>query len=77
MNNKANDIITFPLLNKWTIIITLIFMLAKYMNIIDWSAIWIFSPLWIPLSIALLLMIILYILKITAKIIYIFYKKIQ
>lgn len=73
MNNKKT-IFTFPLINIWTIIITLIFVLMKIYNIIDWSALWILSPLWIPSFIALSIIFILYFLKFIIFIISLFYR---
>ena len=73
MNNKKT-IFTFPLINIWTIIITLIFVSMKIYNIIDWSALWILSPLWIPSFIALSIIFILYFLKFIIFIISLFYR---
>lgn len=73
MNNKKN-IFTFPLINIWTVIITLIFILMRIYNIIDWSPLWILSPLWIPTFIALSIIFILYFLKFIIFIISLFYK---
>ena len=55
--------IKIALFSPYTIIITLIFILMQYLNIINWHWIWIISPLWIPLSIALLFIIFIYICK--------------
>lgn len=73
MNNKKN-IFTFPLINIWTVIITLIFILMRIYNIIDWSPLWILSPLWIPTFIALSIIFILYFLKFIIFIISLFYR---
>lgn len=72
MENKP--IFKFPLISIWAIIITLIFILMKVTNIIDWSPLWILSPLWIPSFIALSIMSILYFLKLIIFIISLFYK---
>ena len=63
MNNIQSPIIKFPLITPYTVIITLLFMISKYMGLIDWDIIWIFSPLWIPSAIALLIMIWIWICK--------------
>ena len=72
MENKS--IFKFPLINIWTVIITLIFIIMRISNIIDWSALWILSPLWIPSAIALSIIFILYFLKLIIFIISLFYK---
>lgn len=73
MENKRN-IFTFQLINIWTVIITLIFIIMQSTNIINWSILWILSPLWIPLFIALSIIFILYFLKLIIFIISLFYK---
>ena len=57
------DGIKIPLMNLWYVILTLIFILAKNSGIIDWSPLWIFSPLWIPSAIALIIWIVICLLK--------------
>lgn len=52
-----------PIINKWYIALTLIFILAQYVGIINWSPIWIFAPLWIPISLCLVICGIIYLLK--------------
>lgn len=73
MNNSKN-IFKIPLINQWTVIITLIFILMRIYDIIDWSPLWLLSPLWIPLVIALFIIFILYFLKFIIFIISLFYK---
>ena len=55
--------IRIPLINIYTIIITLIFILMQHLEIINWHWIWIISPLWIPLAITLAIIIFVYICK--------------
>lgn len=62
MNNEK-PILRIPIINKWYVIITLIFILMRYLNIIDWNPIWILSPLWMPIIIALLIIFIIYFFK--------------
>lgn len=63
------DGIKIPLMNWWYIILTLVFILAKNSGIIDWSPLWILSPLWIPSAIALIIWIIIMFLRILLEII--------
>lgn len=58
-NKKLFDI---PLISHWYIILTLIFILMRINNIIDWSPLWILSPLWLPWFIVIFLISIPYIL---------------
>jgi len=53
------DGIKIPLMNSWYIILTLVFIFAKNSGIINWSPLWILSPLWIPLAIALIIWIVI------------------
>lgn len=34
-------------------LLTIIFVIAKLMNVISWSWWWVFSPLWLPLAVVL------------------------
>ena len=45
-----------------SIVFTIIFLILKYNNVIDWSYFWIVSPLWIPFAtlIVIFLLIILF-----------------
>ncbi len=43
-------------------LLTLIFVVAKILGEITWSWWWVFSPIWIPISVALAVLIIIYIL---------------
>ena len=54
--------ISIPLINHWYVILTLIFILMRVTNIINWSPLWILSPLWLPWIIVILLISIPYIL---------------
>jgi hypothetical protein len=42
--------IKFSLFGVFNVIIFLAFFFAKIFNKIDWSWIWVFSPLWIPIA---------------------------
>jgi len=58
-NNKK---ISIPLISKWHVIVTLIFILMRIFDIIQWSPLWILSPLWLPWICVILLITIPYIL---------------
>lgn len=44
---EENNNLKINIGSSWPIILFIIFFLAKIFNKIDWSWIWIFSPLWI------------------------------
>ena len=56
MYSKKN-LITISVLNPITVIIFLAFFFAKIFDKIDWSWWWVFSPLWIPTAVYLLLIL--------------------
>lgn len=43
---------------NWTILLTIVFVVLKLTNVIDWSWWWVLAPIWIPFLIALLLILI-------------------
>lgn len=43
--------------SAWTVLL-IVFIVLKLCNLIDWSWGWVLSPLWIPLSIVVLVVII-------------------
>ncbi len=55
MENKK--LFTLPLINKWYVVLTLIFIIMRVTNIIDWSPFWILCPLWLPICIAIILVL--------------------
>ena len=59
-SKKNKTLFKIPLINIWYVIITLIFILMRVTNIIDWSPLWILAPLWIPWILVLLVIIIPY-----------------
>lgn len=63
MENKG---CTIQLLGWPAIVIFIVFFLAKIFNLITWSWIWVFSPLWIPTVIALVFFI-LYLIILTIR----------
>ena len=48
---ENNNKITIQLISPVTVILFILFFLAKIFDKIDWSWWWVFSPLWIPASI--------------------------
>ena len=60
MENKKT-FFKIPLIGKWYFLLTLIFILMRYLDIIHWSPLWILSPLWLPWVSCLLLICIPYI----------------
>ena len=59
---ENKKLFSIPLISHWYIILTLIFILMIINNIIDWSPLWILSPLWLPWFIVILLISIPYLL---------------
>lgn len=49
--------LTIKLVTPVTLIIFILFFLAKIFDKIDWSWWWVFSPLWIPYTFVLLIII--------------------
>lgn len=49
--------LTIKLVTPITLIIFILFFLAKIFDKIDWSWWWVFSPLWIPFALVLLITI--------------------
>ena len=64
---ETNKKITIQLVSPVTIIIFILFFLAKIFDKIDWSWWWVFSPLWIPLALCLIIFVIIILLKIWIK----------
>lgn len=56
-NKSSNSGISFGSL------LTLVFIVLKLTNVIDWSWWWVLSPLWIGLSITLVILVIVVILE--------------
>ena len=64
-----NSIFRIPLFSWYYVGITLIFILMRYLEIIDWSSVWLLSPLWVPAAISFSIIFILYFLKLLVFII--------
>ena len=72
---ENNSIFRIPLFSWYYVAITLIFILMKFLKMIDWTPLWILSPLWIPTFIAFTIIFVLYLLNLVAFLISLFYKK--
>ena len=60
----TNKNIQFGCVTPLSVIVFLAFFFAKIYDKIDWSWWWVFSPLWIPLALCLIIFIIVILLKI-------------
>ena len=77
MSDNTRKIFSLPLINKWYVILTLIFILMRVTHIISWSPLWILAPLWIPWTIAGITIVIPYVLLFIITIIDFIYQKIH
>lgn len=59
---KPKTLFKISLVNKWYFILSLLFILMRYLNIINWGPLWLLSPLWLPWAISLTIITIPYIL---------------
>lgn len=60
----TNKNIQFGCVTPLSVIVFLAFFFAKIYDKIDWSWWWVFSPLWIPLALCLIIFVIVILLKI-------------
>lgn len=77
MNSNKSKFLKIPLISKWHILVTLIFIIMKVTNIIDWNPLWILSPLWLPWLFALSCIVIPYLFLGIILLCDYFYNKIQ
>jgi len=63
MENNTKNLFTIPLISWYYVGITLVFILMKYLQIIDWSPLWLLSPLWLPSVISFSIILIIYFLR--------------
>ena len=63
MKRKVEKI-NIQLVGVLNVIVFLAFFFAKIYDKIDWSWWWVFSPLWIPLALCLIIFVIVILLKI-------------
>lgn len=61
MENKK---ITIGCTSPLAVIVFLAFFFAKIFNLINWSWWWVFSPLWVPILLVIVFLLIILILKI-------------
>ena len=47
-----------------SIILFIVFLVLKLTHVIDWNWWWIFSPLWIPVALVIIALIVILVLKI-------------
>lgn len=48
-------------------LLTIVFITLKLIGKIDWSWLWVLSPLWVPLSIGIVILIVVAIIAVWAK----------
>lgn len=56
---KSEKKVSVQLTGVLNVIVFLAFFLAKIFDKIDWSWLWVFSPLWIPLALLISILIII------------------
>ena len=61
--NKINIGCSWPI----AVIVFLAFFYAKINDKIDWSWLWVFSPLWIPVVLVIIVFLVIIVLKIWAN----------
>lgn len=59
-----NNKITIGCVSPLMIVVFLAFFFAKIYNLINWSWWWVFSPIWIPILVSTILVILIIICKI-------------
>jgi hypothetical protein len=63
MSNSKNVTVNFPIFG----ILGLIFITLKLTGHITWSWLWVLSPFWIPIAVALLVVLIVFIVALFSK----------
>jgi len=63
---KKTEYVAKPGINT-TGLLLIVFIVLKLLHVIDWSWWWVLSPLWIPLGIVALLLIVLLIISLISK----------
>lgn len=66
---KSEKKVSVQITGLFNIIVFLVFFLAKIFDKIDWSWWWVFSPLWIPLALVGLILLIMGLIWVGAVII--------
>ena len=55
MSNDKRETINANIGGLFTSLLTIAFIVLKLCNVIDWSWVWVLSPLWIPLAFVLVI----------------------
>lgn len=63
MSNRKNVTVEFPIFG----ILGLIFITLKLTGHITWSWLWVLSPFWIPVAVALLVVLIVFVVALFSK----------
>lgn len=63
MSNRKNVTVEFPIFG----LLGLIFITLKLTGHITWSWLWVLSPFWIPIAVALLVVLIVFIVALFSK----------
>jgi len=63
----TNKSIQIGCVTPLSVIVFLAFFFAKIYDKIDWSWLWVFSPLWIPMLLVIIFLLVILILKIWIK----------
>ena len=63
MSNRKNVTVEFPIFG----ILGLIFITLKLTGHITWSWLWVLSPFWIPIAVALLAILVVFIVALFSK----------
>jgi hypothetical protein len=63
MSNQKNVTVNFPIFG----ILGLIFITLKLTGHITWSWLWVLSPFWIPIAVALLAILVVFIVALFSK----------
>lgn len=58
-NNNSNKNVTVSLGGGFTGLLTIVFIVLKLIGQIQWSWIWVLSPLWIPIALFLAIIIVI------------------
>lgn len=66
MNNNNNKQATRTGIS-FTGALTLIFIILKLTNVIDWSWVWVLAPLWIPLALVAVILLVAFILYVVRE----------
>ena len=63
MNNENKPAFTIPIFSPWYVIISLILILMRVTNIVDWPPMVLLLPIWFPITFVIFIIVVLYIIK--------------